>query len=421
MKLKTIYRFPIIISALLAMLGLATVAQAAVPMVNSAKITSPNQITIVFSEPVNTSKADYFNFTGGIYGRALASVSGSGTNTVVLDFGGSAPFAANAIGTLVIASSTKSVSDGAQFANGTVSVTDGQPPRVNSFGVQFNSNSGGATLAAKDDAVSINYTSTKTVKKTTLTVEGRSITPTGSGTGPFSVAYNKQASDVKDAVVFSIYLEDDLGNNTTLNGTLTFNGTTVSAGTPVTAPVVAAKPAITQVTPVPENNAPATPSYTFNSATTGIIKLTGDCATATSQAVVGNNTITFNALAAGTHNNCTLTVTDSTGQVSNTIFIPSFTVGSGTPTVTAPSSPAAPATSAPTGYTFTKFLKKGMSGNEVLELQKWLAANGYLTATPNGYFGNATEAGVKQLQKDKGLDQFGYVGPGTRAVLNGAQ
>ena len=60
-----------------------------------------------------------------------------------------------------------------------------------------------------------------------------------------------------------------------------------------------------------------------------------------------------------------------------------------------------------------------MSGNEVLELQKRLAAEGLLTATPNGYFGNATEAAVKAYQKAHGLDQKGFVGPGTRAALNG--
>jgi peptidoglycan hydrolase-like protein with peptidoglycan-binding domain len=39
--------------------------------------------------------------------------------------------------------------------------------------------------------------------------------------------------------------------------------------------------------------------------------------------------------------------------------------------------------------------------------------------TPNGVFGPATEAAVKAFQKANGLAQVGFLGPGTRAALNG--
>jgi hypothetical protein len=73
-----------------------------------------------------------------------------------------------------------------------------------------------------------------------------------------------------------------------------------------------------------------------------------------------------------------------------------------------------------TGYTFTKFLSSGSSGEEVRQLQLKLQAMGFLAkdVTPNGYFGPATTQAVKDLQKAYGLDTAGYVGPGTRDVLN---
>lgn len=55
--------------------------------------------------------------------------------------------------------------------------------------------------------------------------------------------------------------------------------------------------------------------------------------------------------------------------------------------------------------------------SEVLLLQNFLFEKGYLTATPNGYFGPGTLAGVKAYQKSLGYEQAGNVGPMTRAAL----
>lgn len=79
-----------------------------------------------------------------------------------------------------------------------------------------------------------------------------------------------------------------------------------------------------------------------------------------------------------------------------------------TPTQTVPSNK----------YVFTKNLTVGSKGTEVLELQKKLQKEGYLTATPNGYFGQQTKAAVKKYQKAKGISQLGNIGPSTRAELN---
>lgn len=75
-------------------------------------------------------------------------------------------------------------------------------------------------------------------------------------------------------------------------------------------------------------------------------------------------------------------------------------------------------TSAAGGYTFTEYLAPGSQDSEVLQLQDLLQQQGFLTATPNGYFGDATEAAVIAFQAAHGIEQLGVVGPATRAALN---
>ena len=100
----------------------------------------------------------------------------------------------------------------------------------------------------------------------------------------------------------------------------------------------------------------------------------------------------------------------------------SYTITSDTTTITPviPHDTAPTKTSTPT-YTFTQFLTYGMRSNEVKQLQIRLQELGYLSKsiTPVTNFGPSTRAAVIKLQKDHNLQPpAGYVGPGTRAVLN---
>jgi len=91
--------------------------------------------------------------------------------------------------------------------------------------------------------------------------------------------------------------------------------------TDTTAPVIAE---ITVVT-TPTND--TTPDYTFSSSEAGTITYGGSCSSGTKSATSGNNTITFTSLNDGTtYSNCTLIVTDSAGNASNTLAITSFTI-----------------------------------------------------------------------------------------------
>jgi peptidoglycan hydrolase-like protein with peptidoglycan-binding domain len=65
----------------------------------------------------------------------------------------------------------------------------------------------------------------------------------------------------------------------------------------------------------------------------------------------------------------------------------------------------------------TTNLQRGAESSAVLSLQNFLYAKGLLKATPNGYFGAGTLAGVKAYQKSVGLLQVGNTGPATRAAI----
>jgi hypothetical protein len=88
-------------------------------------------------------------------------------------------------------------------------------------------------------------------------------------------------------------------------------------------------PVIAEVTPITTPTTDTTPDYTFSSSEAGTITYGGSCATAgsaTTNAIVGHNLIIFNTLSVGNYSNCTIKVTDSAGNASNTLTITSFTV-----------------------------------------------------------------------------------------------
>jgi len=86
------------------------------------------------------------------------------------------------------------------------------------------------------------------------------------------------------------------------------------------APVIAEVYAVTTPTSDPS------PNYTFSSTKAGTITYGGSCSSGTTSATSGRNTITFTTLSAGTYSDCTIIVTDSDGNASNTLAITSFTV-----------------------------------------------------------------------------------------------
>jgi len=71
---------------------------------------------------------------------------------------------------------------------------------------------------------------------------------------------------------------------------------------------------VEEVTAVTTPNIDTTPNYTFSSSKAGTITYGGSCSSSTSIAISGINTITFNALADGIYDDCTITVTENSGN-----------------------------------------------------------------------------------------------------------
>ena len=69
-----------------------------------------------------------------------------------------------------------------------------------------------------------------------------------------------------------------------------------------------------EVTAVWTPNIDTTPNYTFSSNKAGTITYGGSCSSSTTTAISGINTITLDNLSDGTYSNCTITVTDSSGD-----------------------------------------------------------------------------------------------------------
>ncbi len=91
-----------------------------------------------------------------------------------------------------------------------------------------------------------------------------------------------------------------------------------------------------------------------------------------------------------------------------------------TPAPTPPPSVQPPKAITPSPDVPRALLSRGAVGQEVRALQEVLLAEGYIKDDEvTGYFGRATEEGIKKLQTAYGLEQVGYVGPQTRKILAG--
>jgi hypothetical protein len=95
--------------------------------------------------------------------------------------------------------------------------------------------------------------------------------------------------------------------------TVTDSEGNVSISHTITSFTVVVSPILSEVTAVISPSTDTTPNYTFSSSKAGTITYGGPCSSSTTVAIAGNNTITLNALAAGTYDDCTITVTDNSG------------------------------------------------------------------------------------------------------------
>jgi len=69
-----------------------------------------------------------------------------------------------------------------------------------------------------------------------------------------------------------------------------------------------------------------TPNYTFSSSEAGTIVYGGSCSASKTNAIKGNNTVTFNTLAVGAYTDCTIKVKDAAKNTSAALAVNSFTI-----------------------------------------------------------------------------------------------
>ncbi|MEO1305242.1 MAG: Ig-like domain-containing protein, partial [Pseudomonadota bacterium] len=106
-------------------------------------------------------------------------------------------------------------------------------------------------------------------------------------------------------------------------------------------------PMLTEVTPVQALGMNPTPSYTFNTDEPGTISYGGACSSATTIAVLDDNTVTFEALRDDTYSDCTIIVTDDLGNVSTPLSVSEFTIDTAQAEVTLTSAITSPTNISP--------------------------------------------------------------------------
>ncbi len=85
-------------------------------------------------------------------------------------------------------------------------------------------------------------------------------------------------------------------------------------------------PTISEATPINPSTSDTTPNYVFNSNESGTIIYEGSCSSTTTNGIIGNNLITFNALSPGTYSDCKIKITDPYSNESNTLNVNTFII-----------------------------------------------------------------------------------------------
>ena len=116
-----------------------------------------------------------------------------------------------------------------------------------------------------------------------------------------------------------------------------YSATDRAGNTATTTKEVIVAATLTETTAVSALANDATPEYTFRSTLAGTITYGGSCTSLTTDAVVGLNTITFEALADGEYTDCSVLVTDGVGLQTDggtPLVVSGFTVDTEAPVIT---------------------------------------------------------------------------------------
>ena len=183
---------------------------------------------------------------------------------------------------------------------------------------------------------SIGYTIDNTApilsETTAITTPTSDITPeytfSSSEAGTISYAGGCTSSTTAATVGSTTITFDPLVDGTYSDCTITLTDAASNVSEPLTVTTftISITPNLAEITAVPTPTTDTTPEYTFSSDEAGTISYAGGCTSSTTNATVGNNTITFNTLAEGEYAGCTITVTNGFGNASEPLAVTAFTV-----------------------------------------------------------------------------------------------
>jgi len=91
-------------------------------------------------------------------------------------------------------------------------------------------------------------------------------------------------------------------------------------------PVDKTAPILKELAAIPSPSTITTPEYKFSSSEAGKIQYGGDCSSPSTTAKAGENTVVFNALSIGKHDNCSIVVTDSSDNSSKPLKLTAFEI-----------------------------------------------------------------------------------------------
>lgn len=121
--------------------------------------------------------------------------------------------------------------------------------------------------------------------------------------------------------------------------------------TPFTVDTLA--PTISQTSQIPFVSFDSTPSVNINTSEAGTFVFGGACTSSQTAAVIGNNTVVIDHLANGFYSNCTITLTDAAGYMSNVVTLNSFFVDATAPVISLVTPIVTPSTDSTPNLTFS--------------------------------------------------------------------
>ncbi len=204
------------------------------PSVVSAKITGPNQITIIYSEAVHTVQSDYTNLSLSLSGlRHVTGMTGSETNTIVLTFDG--PPAGVSETAVITMDSPIDFAGNVLPALFALPVGNALPPVLSPVHIQSN-NVVNTAFAKNGDVVTVTFTSSKPILTPVVKIfgSGAGVTVINTGGNTWTASKTVTAPTPSGVASFLITFTDTFGNaGTPIAGTTDSSSVTVFHGAPV--------------------------------------------------------------------------------------------------------------------------------------------------------------------------------------------